>query len=263
MVGRFNLLLLMMVSFGISRFGLSEPKTSKSSSSFNEFQSSNSNNQQKTKSSGIQGIEDPRKRKYRRRLASEKLGRKADWFLGINSSFDGPLAKVESGEKLSRGLGLSGGLSVQYQFPGMRILFQPSYRYLRVSRDIDGTGINQDTSISQFTQKVNFLGLATSLSFLMERGGGVENPWEPAWWTEIGTEVLLPLSGTQTSSVSEDLKIKADKLWFLLLGGALDFELAPNRVLRTGLHLFYNLPGNSKGRLFGVRAQIAFDFGLL
>lgn len=252
---------LLLYSFGMNARAFGE-KDDFSQSSGSSSEKEAVVPQKKTKNAapgGIRGLYDPKKRKYSRKLASDWAQKSPSWYLGIATHFDGPLAKVNSGEKLSRGLGYSAGLSLEYQMPTLRLGFEPSYQYLRLGRSIDGS----DSKTAQVTQSNSYVGLGGYVSFLMESGGGMRNPWDPAWWTDVGTEILLPISSQQTSAFAEDLNLKADKLWLLLVGGTLDFAFPPNLLFKTRLHLFYNLPSTSEGRLFGVRAQIAFEFGLL
>jgi len=217
----------------------------------------------KSPSGGIRGLNDPKKRRYRRRLASVKEKRRALWFFGANIKFDGPFAKVAYNAKLSRGLGYSGGLSGYYQTPFFRMGIGSSYQYFRLGRTIDGGGIYVDATNAQFTQTIRYIGVGTQAQFLVEQGGGFKNSSDPSIWGDIGTEILFPISANQTSELSEALQIKADKLWLLLVGGTLDFEVQQNVLIKAAFHLFYNLPSSSEGRLFGLRAQIAFDLGLL
>jgi hypothetical protein len=217
----------------------------------------------KRPSGGIRGLNDPKKRRYSRRPASEKGERRALWFLGANIKFDGPFAKVAYNDKLSRGLGYSGGLSGYYQTPFFRMGIESSYQYFRLGRTIEGGGNYVDSTNAQFTQTVKYIGVGTQAQFLVEKGGGFKNSSDPSIWGDIGTEILFPISADQTSELSGALQIQADKLWLLLVGGTLDFEVQENVLIKAAFHLFYNLPSSSEGRLFGVRAQIAFDLGLL
>lgn len=214
---------------------------------------------------GIQGLEDPRKRRLGRRLASlrRQKFRKSFLFLGPYGSFEGPLAKVSSGDTLSRGIGFGGGIGISYLTPWFQLSFQPAFRQLRVGRKIDGSGVLVDPTPAEFQQTIKYVGASGRISTMIEEGGG-PGVFEPTWWFDGGTEVLFPIGdGVQTSSVTGDLKFKANKLWLVLLGSTLDFETPSRELLKLSLHLFYNLPSTSDGRLFGVRAQIAFEFGLL
>ncbi len=215
-------------------------------------------------SGGIQGLGDPNKRRLGRKLASDSRRgyRRSSMFLGPRVSFEGPLAKVSSGDSLSRGLGYGVGLEVQYQTPLVRIGFQPAYRQLQLGRNIDGSGVLEDPTPFEVSQKIQYFGAGGWFSFNVEEGGG-PGVFEPSWWVDLGTEVLFPLKAIQSSSIDGDLTLKPNKLWLILLGGTIDFEVQRDQLFKVGLHLFYNLPGNSQGRLFGVRAQIAFDLGLL
>lgn len=217
------------------------------------------------KGSGIQGLESPKQRKLGGRIIRRGLAGvpAKKWILGPELTFDGPLGKVKSGTGISKGLGFGVGVSLKYQWPEFRVAFVPSYRSLKLGRELDGTGFLNDPSPVTITQTIQYLGTGGWFSFLIEAGAMTDSGREPAWWTELGTELLIPLSGRQTSSVSEEIKIKAQKLWLVLLGGSVDYEFQRNNYLRAGFHIFYNLPGNAEGRLFGARAQIAFDFGLL
>lgn len=214
---------------------------------------------------GIQGLSDPRKRRAGRKLASGSRAqdkRKAI-FLAPHISFEGPLAKVSSGSTLSRGLGFGVGMEANYQSGLVKFAFQPSYRQLSLGRKIDGTGTLKDSTPLEVQQKIKYLGFAGFGGVLLEEGGRI-GAFEPAWWIELGTELLFPLGqGLQTSSLIGDSKFNADKLWLVLLGSSTEVQLAQEQLLRTSLHLFYNLGSDSKNRLFGVRAQIAFEFGLM
>ena len=216
-------------------------------------------------SGGIQGIEDPRKRRLGRRLASvgRRRYRKMILYVGPYGSFEGPLAKVNSGDSLSRGMGFGGGLGLSYLTPTVQFSFQPAFRQLRLGRKIDGSGVLVDPTPTDFTQTVKYLGATGKVSVAIEEGGG-PGTIEPAWWVDFGSEFLVPIGdGIQTSSVTGNINFKPDKLWFFLIGSTLDFEVPSRDLLKLGIHLFYNLPSTSQGRLFGVRAQIAFEFGLL
>lgn len=217
------------------------------------------------KGAGIQGLESPKQRKLGGKIIRRGIAGvpSKKWILGPELTFDGPLGKVRSGSSVSKGLGFGVGLSLKYQWPEFRVAFVPSYRSLKLGREIDGSGILFDPSPVTITQTIQYVGTGAWFSFLIEDGAMTATGREPAWWTELGTELLIPLSGKQTSSASEELKIKAQKLWLILLGGSVDYEFQTNNYLRAGFHIFYNLPGNAEGRLFGARAQIAFDFGLL
>jgi hypothetical protein len=216
-------------------------------------------------SGGIQGLGDPNRKRIARRVASEikKRDRKPVWFLGPTLSFDGPLAKVESSSTLSKGLGFGAGLSLGHEISGVRISFLPCFRSLRLGRSIDGSGVLTDPTPTEFTQSIKYLGTGLMVSFWGEEGGGPSAPFDPSWWMDLGTEVLFPLSSEQTSNFVTNADFKAQRLWFLLIGASLDFEPLRNQHLKAGLHLFYNLPSTTEARLFGIRAQIAFDFGLL
>ena len=216
-------------------------------------------------SGGIQGLGDPNRKRIARRVASElkNKDRKPVWYLGPVLSFEGPLAKVSSSDSLARGLGFGAGISLTHEMAGIRFSLLPTYRSLRLGRTIDGSGVISDPNPAEFNQTIKYFGTGFMASFWGEEGGGPDHPFEPGWWMDVGTELLFPLSGQQTSSVVSDLNIKAQKLWFFLIGASLDFEPMRSEHLKTGLHLFYNLASTSQARLFGIRAQIAFDFGLL
>lgn len=216
------------------------------------------------RSGGIQGLGDPNRKRIARRVASELKDRERRpvWFLGPTLSFEGPLAKVSSSDSLARGLGFGAGISLTHEMEGIRLSLSPTYRSLRLGRGIDGSGVIADPNPAEFNQTRKYFGTALMASFWGEEGGG-PGSYEPGWWMDVGTELLFPLSATQTSSVVGDLNIKSQKLWFFLMGGSLDFEPTRLKHLKAGLHLFYNLASTSEARLFGIRAQIAFDFGLL
>lgn len=219
----------------------------------------------KSPKGGIQGLSDPRKRRAGRKLASgtRVQDKRKAIFLAPHISFEGPLAKVSSGSTLSRGLGFGAGIEANYQSGLVKFSFQPSYRQLSLGRKIDGTGSIKDSKPLEVQQKIKYLGVAGFGGVLLEEGGRI-GAFEPAWWVELGTELLFPLGqGLQTSSLLGDTKFNADKLWLVLLGSSAEVQLAQEQLLRTALHLFYNLGSDSKNRLFGVRAQIAFEFGLM
>lgn len=216
-------------------------------------------------SGGIQGLGDPNRKRIARRVASElkNRDRRPLWFLGPVLSFEGPLAKVSSSDTLARGLGFGAGISLTHEIAGIRFSLLPTYRSLRLGRAVDGSGVISDPNPAEFNQNIKYFGTGFMASFWGEEGGGPDHPFEPGWWMDVGTEFLFPLSATQTSNLISDLDIKAQKLWFFLIGASLDFEPMRTEHLKVGLHLFYNLASTSEARLFGVRAQIAFDFGLL
>ena len=170
--------------------------------------------------------------------------------LGVVLGFDGLWGKTSTSDVLARGLGYSGGLSVQTRLGDLyRGYFATSYQYLRLGRPFDSSGQLQEPSPANVDQSMKTVGFTLLASYLIERG---QEATAPFWWIDFGGEYLLPLSAQQTVSGSTS-SFTAGKGLLALFGATAEFQMNANYDVTASLQGIYNLAGSSDSRFFGLR----------
>jgi hypothetical protein len=181
--------------------------------------------------------------------------------LGLQANFDGPFGRAESSSTLSRGLGF--GLGLTGRFPvGEKFSLSagPSYRFLKLTRKLDGTGALSDPNPMSFTQSLHYLGATFLAGYTLEPRESFDL-FEPEWWLEGGLEFLQPLSGTQTNSFGSEVKLSGDRVILFLMGASTDLNFSGFNLVGS-LQFFYNISHPAAPTFFGLRVLVAGDLEL-
>jgi hypothetical protein len=191
----------------------------------------------------------------KRKPASYK---KSQWGIGITGMFDAPTAKAPVNDTLSKGLGYGIGLNLDYMVsPSVKIIFEPTFQYMRLGRAVDGSGSLANPSPVNVDQGVRYFGTGLLLGWNFASFGYSE---KSHLYLEGGGQFLLPLSATQIDSNGDQRTFKADKLLLLQLGPSFEYAVSGNSSVLFGARFFYHLTAKDATRLYGGRLVLALSY---
>jgi len=172
------------------------------------------------------------------------------------------LGKPGTSAATTNGTDFGGGLSIGFSVSQrVRVTLIPLIEMMKLSRTLNGTGVIADPNPASYDQKMTFVG-AAAFGGIKLSGSKVFGEVQD-WWFDLGTELLTPISATQTDNFGNEIKFTStDRLAFLVLGPSGDFSVAQSTILSAYLQLLYNLGSRNGAQLFGGRLRIALMFDL-
>lgn len=162
----------------------------------------------------------------------------------------------------THGTDLGGGISVGFSLSSrIRVTIIPMIEMMKLSRSLNGTGVIADPNPATYDQKMVYAG-AAAIGGIKISGSKVFGEVQD-WWFDLGTELLTPISATQTDNFGNEVKFTStDRLAFLVLGPSGDFSLTNSMIASAYLQVLYNLGSRNGAQLFGGRLRLALSFDL-
>lgn len=187
---------------------------------------------------------------------------------GFSAHFDGLWGSVGYAEGSSKGLSYGASFTGTFFLSRqVRLLFGAGYDSFKLTRTIDSSGIIEDPTGTEFTQKMTYVSpfliggyrltpFTTGSSSSAVRYGTKNE--EIVWWWDLGAQYLIPLSATQEDSIygSRTVDLK-DRPLLLTTGLSGNYSLTSQTELMISLWGYYNVAAKGGSKLIGARLGVA------